>query len=514
MSVYKRVLMIIIGDYLYALSRLLRRTNSARATIWSFFIITGLGALIIYWSEQDRPVVSPHYRPAAKTELILPPSSLEFKQDQGESFIDALFISTSAVCVTGLISTDFSQFSLTGKITVLLLIQMGGLGIILATSFFAYLFAANLSRRLALNDLLSRVLDADSKYLERMIKHIFLYTVVIELSGFLILGAYLSLAKIELVGIHPWWWAAFHAISAFNNAGFSLMGNNLMSFAADPVICITLMILIVLGGLGYPVLIACHAAFSRKLRGNGRKLAVDLARVQCSSVQTRIAFVGSIMLILIGTMAILLMSDLHGSLGKRLLVSAFHSVSARTAGFNTIELSYLSTAALFVIMVLMFIGANPGGTAGGIKITTVAVLWGYIKNTLREPWQHVILLQRKVERTSVAYSIRLLFFSMMFITAIIFLICFFESKNLANINAEFNFLKIVFEVFSAFGTVGLSLGFSGGNLSFAAILTPVSKILLIFTMLFGRLGALTILSAIPWWKRETPAGTPERVAIG
>ncbi len=213
-----------------------------------------------------------------------------------------------------------------------------------------------------------------------------------------------------------------------------------------------------------------------------------------------------------------LLKDL--SLSDRIMAMFFQSISTRTAGFNTIDIGALTTSTLILYMILMFIGANPAGTAGGIKIPTMAVLYGYVKDWFKKPGLPVTLYKRRISKFAVSHAVRLFFFSTLTIGIIVFLICAIESQYLMTPDPLFNFTKIIFEVFSAFGTVGLSMSFPGGVTSFSAILTPASKFLLILTMLFGRLGPLTILAALRW-KREYSDHPPspdfddvEKIQIG
>lgn len=311
-------------------------------------------------------------------------------------------------------------------------------------------------------------------------------------------------------GINSWWWSLFHSVSAFNNAGFSLMNNNMVNFIKDPTINLVIASLIILGGLGYPVLIAIHTAlygiFSRKGDKKLAKLKEDAAGVISSHVQMKVAILGTISLLLLGTLIPLLIDKNNPVLAgyswkSRLMIAFFHSASTRTAGFNTIDIGALGTATLVFFMVLMFIGANPAGTAGGIKIPTIAVLYGYIKDWFRKPGEPVILFKRRVSKFAVSHAIRLFFFSALFISIIIFFIALNEYSQLRAPDPIFNFTKIIFETFSAFGTVGLSMGFPGAVTSFSGILHPASKFLLIITMLIGRLGPLTVLSALPFKRR-------------
>lgn len=507
--------------------------NPAEATVVSFLLMSLVGAGILSWTEHDRMVhakipvlqetilsveapIQPGIDPTPRKEVHAYTVDTQYR---GEEFIDAWFTAVSALCVTGLTSTDFSEFTLAGQIVTLILIQMGGLGIILFMSIFAYVIARGISSRSVFKSLIAGILDTEVRALERMLKHVFLYTFLFETTAFLIMGVHLQwFSSPELIhGINPWWWSLFHSISAFNNAGFGLLNNNLVNFVTDPVINLTIAALVILGGLGYPVLIAVHAALRKSFMGDDLKqkaLDEDVKDVVASPVQMTVALGGTIALLFIGTFISMWVESSNSSLqgysfGEQLLVHFFQSVSTRTAGFNTIDIGMLHVSTLVLYMMLMYIGANPAGTAGGVKIPTVAVLYAYLKDWFQRPGVPLMLNHRVVSKFALSHAIRLFFFTTIFIVFITFLICLQEAKYLATPDPIFNFTKVLFEVISAFGTVGLSMSFAGGVTSFSAILSPFSKFLLIVTMLFGRVGALTILAALPWKRRFSDAPLTE-----
>lgn len=501
--------------------------NAAEATVISFFLMSLIGGAALWVSENNRTVnVKEPVLQSTELKTINTSSNKQVidttpreethvytvdKKQQGETFIDMWFTSVSALCVTGLTSTDFSEFTIAGQVITMILIQMGGLGIIVFTSLFAFLIARGLSERQVFKGLLAGILDTEDRAVERMIKHIVKYTFIFEGTAFLVMGVHLQwFADPTLLnGINPWWWSLFHSVSAFNNAGFGLMNNNLVNYVFDPVINFTVAGLIILGGIGYPVIIAIHTGFRKKMAKSDSKQATmeeDVKDVVASPVQIRVALIGTVLLLAIGTfipMAIEwnnpIMADY--TIMQKFTAAFFQSVSTRTAGFNTIDIGALHVATLFLFMLLMYIGANPAGTAGGIKIPTVAVLYGFIKDWFQKPGEPVKLFRSNISKFAVSHAVRLFFFSTFFIAGIIFLISLAEAKYMITPDPTFNFLKVAFEVVSAFGTVGLSMGFSGGVTSFSAILTPFSKFLLILTMLLGRVGPLTLLAALPWKRK-------------
>jgi trk system potassium uptake protein TrkH len=505
--------------------------SAAELSVLSFIILSLIRGALLWYTERNRVVHSfvPIHRqvqvvPVNPSKDLTIPSGIETHtalkpvQYKGETFVDMWFNAISAVCVTGLTTSDFSQFTLGGQIITLLLIQIGGLGVIVFTSFIAFAVFKGLSERASVRKVLASVMDTEHQDVLDMLKYVFFYTFLFEGAGILIMGFHLqTLADPSVLkGINPWWWATFHSISAFNNAGFSLIQDNLMSFVTDPVINITIALLIILGGLGYPVLIAIYMWMRTMAKKNGLtqlKLQHNFSGV-ASPVQVRIALYNTIGLLLAGTVIPLIVESGSAwaskyTLSQNILIHFFQSASTRTAGFNTIDVGALHVTTLFLYMLLMFIGANPAGTAGGIKIPTVAVLYGYIKDWFKKPGEPVMLFGRRISKFAVSHAIRLFFFSTIFIAVITFAICYIERDYLITPDPLFNFTKVLFEIFSAFGTVGLTMGYTGGVTSFSGILSPASKVLLIIVMLFGRVGALTILAALPWKRRHADAPLTE-----
>ncbi len=521
-----------------AFSRIFSLFNPVEATVVSFIVASLVGGTLLWYTEGGRIVhakQAAHYEvtvaptaapgdaaalPGSSTEVHTYTKDVEYK---GERWIDMVFTSVSALCVTGLISTDFTQFTPAGQVIVLIMIQMGGLGVIMFGSILALVIVRGLSEKDNFRTIMSSILDTQHNEVGHMIRHVVLYTALVEGLSFLVMGAWLqwfgdqTRLMMNGVQLNAWWWALFHSVSAFNNAGFSLMNNNLVNYVTDPVINFVIAAEIIIGGLGYPVLVYFHARLHRKLRGS-TKTQTDLdysqASFVASPVQTRVALGGTAMLLLLG-MLIPLLTDWGGpamenlTTLQKLMALFFQSTSTRTAGFNTIDIGALTTATLFLYMLLMYIGANPAGTAGGIKIPTVAVLYAYLKDWFQKPAQAPRLFGRNISKFAVSHAVRLFFFSILFIGIITYLICVAESPYLRTPDPTFNFTKIAFEIFSAFGTVGLSMGFPGGVTSFSAILSDFSKWMIILTMLFGRLGPLTILGALPWKRRYADAPPSE-----
>ncbi len=382
---------------------------------------------------------------------------------------DALFTATSAVTVTGLIvrdtPVDFTPF---GQGVILLLIQLGGLGFM----SFSTLIILLLGRTLSLTDqnlIISDFTTGSARNIRSVIRRIFLFTVFFELLGTLAL--YFQFDRLS--GPKRLFSALFHAISAFCNAGFSLFSNSLENFTSSTGVNLTFIILIVAGGIGFIVLNDLAALFRRR-RAASRRI----------SLHSKVALIISGLLIAAGFAVIWLEEFYHVQnplpAGSRILSALFQSVSSRTAGFNTIDLNILSPAALFMIVVLMFIGASPGSTGGGVKTTSVGMVFAYMRSHLRGR-DCTSLYYRNIPHQNIEKAFMVIVLSMG-VVGLSFLL-------LATFQPELPFLKLIFETVSAFGTVGLSLGIT-------ADLTLASKIVIMITMFIGRIGPLTLLIAL------------------
>ena len=398
------------------------------------------------------------------------------------TLLDAFFTATSAVCVTGLIVVDTpNDLSIFGQWVVLLLIQAGGLGYMSITTVVAVAIGKQLTmhERLTLQEALN---VQTMEGLIRFVVNVFKLTLAFEIVGALVLG----LRWTEELGVGRAFYAGlFHSVSAFNNAGFSLFPDSLMRYRDDPVVNATILTLIVCGGLGFVVLTELGRL------GQRRRL----------SVHTRLVLSMSAALIVGTTIAIFVLESRNPrtigdlALPQGLLASLFQAVTPRTAGFNTLDIGALTPATLFLLMVLMFIGAAPGGTGGGIKLTTfgitVAALWATVRGS-----HDTTVFKRRLapEVVARAFFISLIAFLALNVVAALLLIT--EDRGL---------LPTLFETVSAAGTVGLSMGESGAPVSLVAQFSAAGKLLIIATMYMGRLGPLTLAVAI------ARRGTPPRV---
>lgn len=410
------------------------------------------------------------------------------KDGQGLSFINALFTATSAVCVTGLVVVDTgTHFTIWGQLVILTLIQIGGLGFMTVATLFAIFLGKKitLKERLLLQEALNQI---SIQGIVRLTIYVIIFTFTIELTG----ATILALRWSEQLGWgQGFYYGIFHAISAFNNAGFDIMGNfsSLTGYTSDLVVNLTIMFLIFLGGIGFFVLTDIY---------NQRQF-------RTLSLHSKLAITTSLVLVAVGAVVILgleytnpqTLQDL--GLEGKLLAAFFQSVTTRTAGFNTLDTASLRMATQFFIIILMFIGASPGSTGGGIKTTTFVCLLMSVINTFKNNCNAVVFertLNREVIRKAIA---------VVFVAIFVLLLATLS----LTITEQSDFLTILFEAASAFGTVGLSMGLTTS-------LTLSGKITIILTMFAGRVGPLTLVFALAQRQTSGPAikYAEEKVTIG
>lgn len=403
--------------------------------------------------------------------LLLPFAS------KGCSIIDALFTATSATCVTGLIvKVTPHDFTLFGQIVILMLIQIGGLGYMTLSSALFFL----LGRRVSLRH---RILMKESinflnfRNLGHFAFNIFKLTFIVEGVAAAILVTWFRFNH----GM-PWGDAAyhgvFHSISAFCNAGFSTFPDNLARFSSDPLVGLLVPLLFIMGGVGFIV--------NMDILGRVRRRTLRL------STHTRLVLTATGALIIVGTLYVLI-AEWSGALGAhlphvKLLNAFFTAVTPRTAGFNLTAVGSMRAFTLIFLMVFMFIGASPGGTGGGVKTTSFSLVLAEVGRVLRGR-REVVLLRRTVKSEQVHRAISLVILStVVVLTSILLLVIFNNGERV---------MKCAFEAFSAFGTVGLSAGSAASRyLSFSADLSIPGKLVVILTMFFGKVGTLTIGSAL------------------
>ncbi len=402
--------------------------------------------------------------------------------------IVALFTSTSAVCVTGLSVVDpGTYFSFWGQLLILLLVQIGGLGYMTTTTFLILLIGKrfDLRQKVAIQQALDRPGMSGSS---QIIRSIIATTIIFEITGiFLLLPAF--------VPDHGWsygmWLAIFHSINSFNNAGFSLFKDNLIGYQTSLLVVFTVTGLIIFGGIGYQVILDMYLWLRDRLKRKTTFMAFSL--------DFKVAVSTTLLLLTVGTVAFFLIEIRNPeTFGKfrfsdQLLLAWFQSVTPRTAGFNTIDIGKMSDAGLFITIALMFIGASPGGTGGGIKTTTLRVLSSCTKAILQGK-EEVWLYERKIAITLILKAIGVVFGSLATVLSATVLISLTDPK--------LEFIQILFEVVSAFGTVGLSTGITGS-------ISTAAKIVIIVTMYIGRVGVLLSMSAILGDPRPSRVHYPE-----
>jgi trk system potassium uptake protein TrkH len=395
------------------------------------------------------------------------------------SFIDALFTSTSATCVTGLIVVDTgSKFTMLGQIIIAILVQLGGLGIMTFSTFFAFIFIGrfSLSGREVIQETLTQ---SPIKNIAGLLKTIFLFTIIIELIGATLLTLCFWLQYPLTKSLY---YGIFHSVSAFCNAGFALFRNSFMDYQGDWKINFIIVILIVLGGIGFVVLNELKRFFFQKRQKTETSF----------SFHSKIVLITTAVLIFGGMLIIFLFeykNVLHQKpLGTKFLASLFQSITSRTAGFNTVDISLLTNSSLFFIIILMFIGASPGSCGGGVKTTTAGVIFAMLRARFQNR-EDVNILNRRIPEDIVSKAISVTFFSIFIILLSTILITTVEMHDLSHQESRGLFLETLFEVVSAFGTVGLSTGLTPD-------LTVFGKFVLIVTMFVGRVGPLTIALAI------------------
>jgi trk system potassium uptake protein TrkH len=396
----------------------------------------------------------------------------------GESppLIDALFTATSAVCVTGLIVVDTPHFwSPFGHGVILALIQVGGLGYMTVSTFIALL----LRRRVSLRERLVLQKAVGMLTLEgvvRFLKRVLLITVLAEGIATVILTLRFSVE--HSIG-QAFFLGLFHAISAFNNAGFSLFSDNLAGYVADPVVNLTVVVSVILGGMGYLVI---NELLERRRERVTERL----------SIHTRLVLGTTAALLVGGVLLFLLLEWTNpktlASLGipERLLAASFQAVTPRTAGFNTVGIGVLRETTLFMFIVLMFIGASPGGTGGGIKTTTCGTVLVALWRRLRGDHE-INLMGRRLPQKVLNDAFILSGLSFIYVIVVTLTLMVSEGHS---------YLSTLFEVTSAFGTVGLSTGAPGLVTSLCSLFTAFGKIAIAGTMLVGRIGPLTLGAAL------------------
>lgn len=397
--------------------------------------------------------------------LSLPISS---KDGKSVGFINALFTATSATCVTGLtVVNTATHWTAFGQFIIILLIQMGGLGVMTMTAMISFFLGKRISLKTRIFIMEERNVD-ELQGVVRLTKYIVIYTFLVELVGALLL----SITFIPDYGVFKGIaFSLFHSISAFCNAGFDLVGDSMVNYVSNPIITFTISSLIIIGGLGFFVFwdINASKSFNRL------------------TLHTKLVLIITVILLVGGTIAIFLLEyDNPGTLGElslsgKIQAAIFQAVVPRTAGYYSVPLAELRVPTVFLTLILMFIGGSSASTAGGIKTTTAGVLvisiFSYLKGK-----RDIEVFEKRITLDSVMKAVAITGLGVLIITVVVFVLTITEAKT------GYTFLDILFETTSAFGTVGSTRGLT-------PVLSDIGKVLLSIVMYTGRVGPLTIAFA-------------------
>ena len=436
--------------------------NPAQLFVGSFFIIILMGSLL----------------------LMLPNAT------RGEiSYVDALFTATSAVCVTGLAVVDTGGvFTLIGQTIILFLIQTGGLGIMTFASYFSYFFRSGSSyeNQMYMGEM-TNVDKLDEVF--SVLKKIITVTFAIEAIGAVMLFFSITDSAVHGFG-HRIYFSVFHAVSAFCNAGFSPLKNSLFeaTFRFNYLFQLIIALLIIFGGLGFPIIFNSWKFFVYKIGNTFKRLLKKREKTYLPwvlNLNSKVIISTTAILLISGTIFVLIfeynntLTEHHSFFGK-FIVSFFGSVTTRTAGFNSIDTGAMTLPTTLIFILLMWIGASPASTGGGIKTSTIAVAFLNVVSIAKGK-KSLEVFGREISGVSINKSFAIILLSVVVI--------FTSTLGVAMFDADKNLLSIVFEVVSAYATVGLSRGITGS-------LTDASKIIVLITMFLGRVGMITFLMAI------------------
>jgi len=446
-------------------------TNPAQTIAFSFLILILVGTML----------------------LMMPFATADGSQ---LGFINSLFTATSAVCVTGLIVVDTATyFSTYGQAVIMLLIQCGGLGIMIFTFFASFLLGRRVSReeRVALSYMLD---ESDMHNVARMIVRIVLVTLGIELAGMALM--FVEFGDRMGVGFRSVFFSLFHAVSAFCNAGFALFTDSLEAFRGSLLMNFTVACLIILGGISFAVIMNVFQFGKNRLMIHALRRRMKRSRLTLNS---KVVLTVTAILLVSGAFIIYGLEHRGNLIGYDLktqyMAAAFQSVTLRTAGFNSVNMSNLRIPTYLIMILFMFIGGAAGSTAGGIKVNNLAVIYAYIKSIFRNRFS-VILHGYFLPKHLISKALLIILMG----AAVVF-----TGTMLLTLTEDQEFMKILFEAVSAFGTVGLSTGITPS-------LTAPGKLVIIAMMFLGRLGPLTIMAALSIGK-TTHVKYPEgHIAIG
>lgn len=413
--------------------------------------------------------------------LMLPIAS---REEIRTPFFDALFTSTSAVCVTGLVIYDTAAYwSSFGQFVILLLIQIGGMGVITVAAAFTMISGRKIS--LMQRSTMQEAIAAPKVGgIVRLTNFIVKSTLLIELSG----AAVMAPIFCRDFGMKGLWMALFHSVSAFCNAGFDLMGgkapfSSLTGYAAQPVIVLTIMTLIIVGGIGFLT---------------WDDIRTNRLHVHKYRMQSKVILLTTAMLLALPFLYFYFFEFISLEPGERILSALFQAVTPRTAGFNTVNLTGIRETGQWIMIVLMLIGGSPGSTAGGMKTTTIAVLFATALSTFRRK-EDIHFFGRRIDSSASKNAATIL---------MMYLVLFFCCSLTISMIEGLPMSACLFETASAIGTVGLSLGITPE-------LGVLSRMILIILMFFGRVGGLTLIFAAISGAKKTASKLPqEKITVG
>ncbi|MCY1713310.1 TrkH family potassium uptake protein [Caproiciproducens galactitolivorans] len=461
-----------MGEEAFQVKRRMKNVPPVRLIVVSFAIVILVGAFL----------------------LTLPVAS---RSGLPTGFVDALFTATSATCVTGLVAFDtWTHWNVLGQVIIILLIQIGGLGVITFSTGFSLL----LRRKLGLRDLqlATENTSGDTINIVHLIKIILTFTFLCESAG----AVLMMLRFVPQFGLKGIWIAAFTSISAFCNAGFDILGfvmkdGNLIPYVSDPLICLTVESLIVIGGIGF--IVVGDIYYSQILK------RIHKEKPEHLNFHSTIALGMTAILIIVGTVLFFLCESdntLKGmDFGTKLNASLFQSISPRTAGFCTVDIAKEHDFTKMITVILMFIGASPAGTGGGIKTTTFVVLVAAVVSVMKGN-EDATILKRRLDKSTVYRSL-----SIVFSAALLVLI---TTGIILSADPDVSGVDALFEATSGFGTVGLSAGVT-------QTLSWISKLAVTFTMYVGRVGPVSLGLALTLQKGHHSTGSilPEgKVIVG
>ncbi|MPM01257.1 Potassium/sodium uptake protein NtpJ [bioreactor metagenome] len=414
--------------------------------------------------------------------------SLPISSASGEAtnFLDAIFTSTSAVCVTGLVTLDTSTYwSTFGQMVIMILIEVGGLGFMT----FGVLISLVLGKKITLRErlIMQEAMNTHSiQGLVKMVKYILIFTVSVQVFG----AVLLSTQFIPEYGIYKGlFYSLFHSISSFCNAGFDLFGTSLINYSSNTTVILVISTLIIIGGLGFTVLLEIY----------------EFRSIKKFSIHSKLVLISTLILILIGTLLMFVFERnnvetiANMNMKDKMLNSFFASVSPRTAGFNSVSTTAMTSVSKFLTIILMFIGGSPGSTAGGLKTVTFAILVLTVISVIRGR-EDAEIFGRRFSKGVVYKAFTILFIAVSLVIMFTMILLFTEVSA--------SFMDILYEVTSAFGTVGLTLGFTPN-------LSSIGKVLIILMMYFGRVGPLTVMLALARKNKKSGYKYPEgKILIG